>query len=252
LARIIELCGAPGVGKSTVYKEINNQWKKSCNWIPAHKLYQTKNPSSSYLKKIHSFFFKTEIIGEREMRKAGKRFIETYPDYIESCWKHITLKEKSSINNTDQRFEKAGHVFKMVQKIQICRESNFKDIAIIEEGLINGIGNALYEYNNRVEMLNEIALLYKKMPLPSALVFFEADINTIIERINNRNRFIPFLEGLNSDDLFTSLRQIQELRKTAAKEFENQGYPVLFINADIPAANSAITIINYINNLKIT
>lgn len=94
MARIIELFGAPGVGKTTLYEEMENLWNKDCNWMPSQYFYPKKKITTDNLR---SFFFnilkrvknKNGEVDTHALEEAGRRFIELYPQYIEVCWSNI-------------------------------------------------------------------------------------------------------------------------------------------------------------------
>lgn len=246
MAKLIEFCGAPGVGKTTLYEVLSERWKENYNWMPAHKIYPRKVRRQNPVKKfVSAILDREQAVDDKAMRKAGGRFVALYPSYVEQCWAHIMEKEKNGLNGTDQRFEKASHLFKMMQRVQICLENQTTKTVVIEEGLINGIGNALYvPYPEKVD--EEINKLFDKLPLPNGLIMVEADVNAVVERVKTRKRFVPSFENISQSDLVKAIEDATALRKVTAEIYREKGYPVLHINAAKPVKQNVDTIFEFV------
>lgn len=249
MAKLIEFCGAPGVGKTTLYQALTARWKAAEHWMPAHKVYPRKAPSANPLRKlVHAVLEKERPLDDKAMRKAGGRFVAHYPAYVDQCWAHIMEKEKTGLNGTDQRFEKASHVFKMMQRVQACREHNATKTLVIEEGVINGIGNALH-VSQPDAVAEEIKKLYQNLPLPEGLILVEADAATVVNRIKARKRFVPSFENLNQNDLLRAIEEVMALRKAAAEIYGMLGHPVLYVNAVNSVKQNADSIFEFVKTV---
>ena len=122
MAKILEVVGISGAGKTDLYEALSRHWKTGKHWIPAHMIYPQRTRTLNPVKKLmYAVLDKNQTLDEKAMRKAASRFIALHPDYMENCWSHIMRNEKKSLNMTDQRFSKEGHVFRVIQKVQICR-----------------------------------------------------------------------------------------------------------------------------------
>jgi hypothetical protein len=250
MAKLIEFCGAPGVGKSAVYNEVSAHWKDTYRWMPAHKIFPHRKISHPVKKLLSIVLNQKGPLDESAMRKAGSRFVALYPALIDDYWCHLVKREKVSINKTDQRFEKASHVFKNIQRVQTCRESLAAKIIIIEEGLINGIGNALHRGTEPSAMSDEIKDLYEKLPLPEALVFFEADTDIILQRLMGRKRIVPSLENLRQNDLRKAIAEMSQVRRMAVEIYQEKGFPVLNVNGADSVAQNAGRIREFLEKLN--
>lgn len=245
MAKLIEFCGAPGVGKSTIYQALSERWKENENWIPAHQIYPRKLKSQNPFKKfVNSVLEREQSLDDKAMRKAGGRFVALYPAYVDQCWAHIMGKEKKGLNGTDQRFEKASHVFKMMQRVQTCREHQATQNVIIEEGLVNAVGNALHLLDSAA-LADEIKALFQNMPLPDGLILVEADADTVVGRIKARKRFVPSFENVPQNDLLRAIEEVSALRKAAVEVYQNEGHPVLYVNAANPVSQNADSVLKY-------
>jgi hypothetical protein len=251
MARIMELCGSPGVGKSTIYNALMSKWTKTDNWIPADYLFPYVKSNYKWVYDFLKMFAKKDLRAAdvRVLRNAGSRFISQYPEYIEACINHLLSDEKESLNGTDQRLEKASYIYDLIKMIQICRESSCDRIVILQEGLINGIRNALYKSESETNQKEEIIFLLNVMPLPDALIYVETDLNENINRLASRYKIIPSFEKLDRDQLLTIIQQLRIIWKTAINLLEERGIPVLYIDSSDPVSINASKIMSFSKSL---
>lgn len=252
MAKMIELCGAPGVGKSTIYNTLASRWNNTHEWIPADHLYPYVNSNYSWVINLLKVYLKKDFrkADIQALRNAGSRFIYQYPEYIEACMNNIFSNEKESFNGTDQRLEKASYIYGLIKKIQICRESSCDRIAVLEEGLINGMRNALYKCDNVTDQKDEIVHLLNIMPLPDALVYIETDLNENLNRLVSRKRIIPSFETLNRDQLLPIIQRFRIIWKTATNLLEDKGIPVLYIDSADSVSINASKIMSFSEGLN--
>lgn len=250
MARVVELCGPPGVGKTTIYKELDIRWKKKYNWIPGHYLSPHPNLSIGYLK-LFLYSLKQKLKGKEEGTfdkvriEARNRFIAQYPDYIDVCWADIITNQKRGSNGLDLRMDKAGVLATTINKIQFVRESTTEKVAILEEGLIH-----LLDVINSCQDTAAIERLVKLMPLPDALVCIEVPVPENAKRLAGRGHVLSMHKALSTEQLTALIRQCQERRQTIYRFLKEEGVPVLLINGKDPAGENANKIIHFVENLS--
>jgi len=251
MARIMEFCGSPGVGKSTIYDALISKWSNTDNWIPADYLYPYIKSNYRWVYDFLRMFAKRDLrqADIRALRYAGSRFISQYPEYIEAYINGILLNEKESFNGTDQRLEKVSYIYDLIKKIQVCRESSCDKIVILQEGLVNGIWNALHKNESVANQKEEIIFLLNVMPLPDALIYVETDLNENIKRLDSRVKLIPSFETLDRDQLLTIIQRFRIIWKTAIDLLEDRGMPVLHIDSSDPVSINASKVMSFSNSL---
>lgn len=279
MARIIELCGSPGVGKSSIFFEIEKRRKRGDSWETA----SLNNPFGNedffdFAKRIYRKIKKgrrnigrtTNKEGQLDfvkrvyrecklgrnplfldkLKEAGERFIAQHPDYIEACWGNIFKRQANSFNGLDLRFEKSEFIYKIIKKVQVIREKKTEKLIIIDEGLINMIDRGLHNSENSIREMEEIHNLLEVMPLPDALVYIETDLKINADRLILRQEIRDMHKGLTVVELIESTRVCRERILTAITYLKNKDVPVLFVDASDPVKLNAEKIIEFTNGLK--
>lgn len=278
MAKIVEICGSPGVGKSTIFKEIERRRKSSDIWTTATNinpygdqnfteyvvkiLEEIKKGSSrnsiinqestfAFLKRIYKEIKRGRNYTDPNLKKeAGERFVEQFPEYINACWGNIYYRQVKSINGLDLRLEKADFIYKIIKKIQIIKENKTNKITIIDEGLINLIDRALYKSVNITEEKEEIASLLNVMPLPDALVYIETDLHENAKRLVLRKDVRTMHKGLSMNELIDYTKISRERVLAAIELLKSKGIPLLYLNSNDHIKENASKIIDFAKNKK--
>ncbi len=251
MAKIVEFYGSPGVGKSTIYKELEGKWKKNYNWIPSHHLYKKKE-----FEKLNKIFFsvarliKYGGVDDAAMKEAGERFIAQYPEFIDAFWNNILSKQKKSYNGLDLRFERVKYFYVTIQKIQFLRESSCKKIVLVDEGLIHRISRGFYKSENVAEEIDEIEYLLQVMPLPDAVVYFETDVQENARRLAQRKKVISMHKSLSITEIEYIIPETQERMEHVTKFLQNKGISILRIDAKLHIGTNVNKIMSFVEGLK--
>lgn len=282
MGKIIELCGSPGVGKSSIFYELEKRKNKKYRWTTASntnpygdknfydfvidilkKVKKGKNQVDSKSKNLESFydfarFIYREIKKGRNfvdldaMKEAGNRFIAQYPKYIEACWGNIFARQTKSLNGLDLRFEKAEFIYRIIKKNQVLREKITDRLTIIDEGFVNMIDRGLYKSSSPMDEKEEIYNLLEVMPLPDALVYIEIDLNENAKRLLSREEIRDMHKGLSFNELMDFTQVCRQRILTTIKYLENKGTPVLYLDSSHSIKENADKIIEFTENLELT
>ena len=279
MAKIVEICGSPGVGKSTIFKEIERRRKSTDIWTTSSDINpygdqnfkeyvvkileeikkgryrkslinQNKESTFAFLKRIYKEIKRGRNSDPTSKKEAGERFVEQFPEYMNACWGNIYYRQVTSINGLDLRLEKADFIYKIIKKIQIIRENKTNKITIIDEGLINLIDRALYKSVNITEEKEEIASLLNVMPLPDAIVYIETDLHENAKRIILREDVRSMHKGLSMNDLIDFTKISRERVLTAIELLKSKGIPFLYLNSNDHINENACKIIDFAKNRK--
>jgi dephospho-CoA kinase len=249
MAKIIEFFGPPGVGKSTIFKEIELRRKKNFKWITSKYWSQATFDQNRYF----SFNFYKGLITKSsvdaiKLTDAGNRFIIQYPEFMDACWQNIINKHKVSYNKLDIRFQKAIYLQKQIQKIQVLRENDSAKVCLLDEGVVHLIPNALYKSSNLLEEYEEIRLLIKVIPLPEAIISIDTDAKEIAQRLSKRSKVISMYRNLDVFELEILSEIDRERRSMILNILENQAMPILKIDSSLDVATNAKKVISFMDD----
>jgi deoxyadenosine/deoxycytidine kinase len=252
MAQIVEFCGAPGTGKSTLYNEVVSLYNKESNWIPGNYLYPLTNLHYKYVPG----FITSLILKKRkqynfaEMNSAAKRFIEQNKELMDCCWSNIYFKQKKSFNSEDNRFRAAEIWFKIIQKLQVIKESGCSKFAVVDEGIIQRIDSLLYKSRDFEEEQVEIAEIISKIMLPNAIVYIDADVDISISRMKKRKKKLPQFEQLSTNELKKIYQDYQRRWLYTLDLMKEKNIPVLTIDASKEVHQNKKLILEFLGNLK--
>lgn len=252
MARIVEFIGSPGVGKTTLYKELEANWKKSYNWMPSQYFYPEKilaNAGMPIINLVRQFKDRKRKVDTEAMVEAGQRFVELYSEYVDVCWSNINCMQKRNLNGKDLRFQKVSYLHQLIQKVQTLREQKSDKIAIADEGLIHIIPSILYRRETLMKDQEEIETLLQIMPLPDAVVSIKTDVQENLKRLMQRRKVIPMHKSLMDDQLENFTRVDHQRRAIINDILKTKDIPFLNIDSTDKIANNVSKIISFVQNL---
>jgi len=279
MAKIIEICGVPGVGKSTIFSELERIEKSGFNWKtisnlnpmgdqsrtefikriisdilkgkkPRNKRTKALESNLDYVKRIYrTLKLGRKFVDTYILKEAGIRFTQKYPDYIDACWQNIYFKQAKSSNGLDLRFEKAEFIYLIIKKIQVLMENKSNKVMIIDEGLINMIDRVLYENTDDGSEKIEIEKRVNAMPWPSAIVYLSTSLEEITKRILSRKDIRDMHKNLDHNELITFSENSMKRIEIAINHLRDKGVPVLELDSSNSIQNNTQQIINFTNIL---
>ncbi len=257
MARIIELSGSPGVGKSTLYKELIKRWNRKGNWIPAHFLYPREKSVLKNVMRISRFLIKkikNETLTDlHAMEKSGDRFLQQNRKMVDTCFANILFRQQESLERMDRRFGRTTFLNKILQKVQTVREYETNKFAIVDEGLLYCIPNwipNIYEKEDLLSEEEEINKLIRLMPLPEAMVYIDIDVEENIRRLVNRRKLIPTHYGLTLQRIEDLTRESHRVHAIINKQLALNGLTILHLDAKKEISTNVNDIIHFIETFK--
>lgn len=207
MAEYIELIGVPGVGKTTTYNFLRSKATKNIKWIPYESLLKHKYTNGENFKvrlkqsiariiRLNSISFNMKTL---------ERFFKNNPELMELFWKKISQQEENT--GEDLRFYGVNYVMSVLEKIQNIRDFQLAKFCILDEGLVHNINY----FTTHTSNLNRIAAVLDVMDLPKAVIYFDGQVDDIIDRTLIREKLRPRDENLSLKELINSrLKSIQE------------------------------------------
>ncbi|MEO6220888.1 MAG: hypothetical protein ABIO81_10700 [Ginsengibacter sp.] len=251
MAKIVELFGPPGVGKTTICKEVEAKWESEYKWIPASNLFPPQK-KTAISPKINIAFINKLLrqsnIDYDAIHEVERNFIASHPKLMDAFWKNICYNQKRGFNGIDIRFEKSNFLRKRIQKIQFVSENKTSKICLVDEGITQMIPGAIYKSKNSAEEQKEIYSIIGMCPLPVAIINIDTDTKEIANRLYQRNKVNPMHKNLTLSELESITELSRERRKIITKILEEAGMPMLKIDSRMNSADNALKIISFLNN----
>jgi thymidylate kinase len=256
MAQFVELSGTAGSGKTTLYKELSKSWRKTDSWVPAHYLLPRRsadrNPIKNLLKHLRD-----KVCGQPgnldhvQMIEAGERFIQQNPELLSLFWENIYQKQKGSLNGIDQRFDKAGFLFSLIQKQQIITEHPARQLAIVDEGpskIIDVLSNTMVAWHLDKD---EIEACLRFLKLPKAVIYFETDVDTTINRILGRRHMIRAHKNMDRKQMENFVVESHHRKKFVNACLKEKGIEILYLDALMSASANAVKAVDFINAIAL-
>jgi hypothetical protein len=253
MAKIIELCGVPGVGKSFVYANLVKNGKSKTNWAPADHLYPRKKIEFSSPRNFVRSLVK-QVNGNLDadmLKEAGIRFVSKYPEYMNESWEAIQRKHICGKDLPDVRFKEALRLKRSTEFIQYLMENQIARYAIVDiGGLVQRLDFTWVASRSIADDKNEAERLLDLMPLPQAVVYFFADRDTVVKRLSARKRKIAIHKNLSRQELESLCGKYEERWAFVCEMLTQRNVPVLKIDSHTEVEISTDRIDRFVDQLS--
>lgn len=249
MARIIELTGPPGVGKTTFYENLVLKWKRKHNWTPAHLLYPIKkirhdNTKTFFDSVIQKWNRKPD---EDAFADAGRRFVAAYPEYVEATLNDVSL-NKRDINGKDLRFHDADFLYESFKRVQVLLDNRSEKFALKAEGVVHRIPHNVYD-DDLTKEREKINALVTRIPLPAALIYLTCDVEENAMRLATRRHVWEGHRNLSLNKLKDYSRRSQEKRNMIIEILHNHKVPILRVDTTMHPHQNIQDILAFMNTL---
>lgn len=239
----IDFLGAPGVGKSTLYKELLRQRKKPDKFLTPEEakvevakkhLIENKNIKKHFLKSLIlncSIFRKKHCCLAEKILKNEKNEVlwknkEKYNEVLKIALRGSNIEEKIPY----RRFLGLSWFFDVFQKV-LFLEENFDDFVIYDESLSQKIYGLIFSENKEYE--DSIVDYFRNCPKPFCVIFCRINKKGIFKRIKQREKtgkIIPGHRDVNNKKLEEIIVNQIEVSEIALKVLKERGIHVLEID----------------------
>lgn len=243
--KIIEIIGAPGVGKSTVYKALIDSYSQGSDWIYPDADGKWKKPGwigfRAYSNLIYQKLFKKGHLSVIQV-EMGLKFIKQHKELAEFVWNNISEND-TGIQDIGQRFRSAYFAFKHFCRYQKILESYNDKPCVIEEGLLQ---KSFLIRDNEQEMLEAAHNYLYLVPLPKAIIYLNTtDAKVILERLKRRKKVLPIHKDKNDDSILENIERWQFLFNDMTKSLSEFDVPVYNVDGS-KTVKENVQLINHI------
>jgi deoxyadenosine/deoxycytidine kinase len=236
MARYIELVGVPGIGKSTTYKYLRNIHTDEDNWLLLEHLFKNSTPRPVGVKqKVRTLISK--ILGLPMAPKVKVAhdnkflfdFMAQNEALIDIFW-DITMTKNKNLFGKDLRFTTVNYIMMVFKNLQAILDYKTNKCVVLDEGIMINLSH----FTNRAleePFESQISSVLDKFTLPSGIVFFDGDVETVIERTKIRGKLKVEDENLSDEMLKKSREETAFERRKYVEIADSRGIPILRLDA---------------------
>ncbi|WP_186756783.1 nucleoside/nucleotide kinase family protein [Echinicola salinicaeni] len=248
---IVEIIGAPGVGKSSIFKELCNEWDNKQKWTHLDALItQSKRRSEGFVKKsidLIKYIFKIKKHQSIQINK-GIQFVQNHEELSKFFWQHLSNTEFDANADPAQRFRSAFFLYR-----DFCRYQDIQDNAngipcVMDEGFLQK--SFLVHKDKKIidAVLDDYLSLIQ---LPKAVIWVHVKpVDIILDRIRNRKKRIASHIDLGDKKLKYETKKWRRLIKLLIKKVEQKGVQVYKIDGMDPIEKNVAKVKSFLSNLS--
>lgn len=240
----VEFLGPSGVGKSTLYKSVQNQWNLDKQWVTFDHIYS---------KKKRFPFSQVRSVIKTLRNLKGSEYEIPHPGSIFKLWYQLNdnseyyLKKShailnndlidmihvhthSNFNGDDKRFETIYMmIWAMTQYLTILEKKADSRIVLMNEGelFLNRLMHLITPSFDEKSLKRYVELI----PLPVGVIYLNDDIDVIVERVKNRKRVSSVHTGMNNEILHQYTNKAVDMAQLMIKILMEKNIDVLKLNA---------------------
>jgi thymidylate kinase len=234
MAKIVELLGPSGVGKSSLYLELQNQWSEDDSWAVYHDLvYRRKGKDLvSLILKIKSLWSKVSCSdyfwNDGNLKDSQRQFADSHPEFMSVLMDLIQNHTKEGFNGEDKRFLVTFFSLKSIGRLQeVLKREDDKRTCLIDEALLSRI----MHLNSPTFTQDHIEDYMSAMPLPDGLIYLNAPADLVLERVHKRVKTSTIHEGLSDHAIREYTENTQQLMESVIHFLNKKKIPVLRLDA---------------------
>jgi len=234
MAKIVELLGPSGVGKSSLYLELQNRWHETDNWATYHDFIypRKKGSAATFLLKVKSLWAKIHnsdyFWNEGILKNSQRNFAELHPEFMSILMDLIQEHTKKGYNGEDKRFLVTFFTLKSIGRLQSALDrENDSRTCLIDEALLSRI----MHLNSPTFSNNDLEKYLQSMPLPDGLIYLNAPSEVVLSRLQKRNKKATIHEGLSNKKISEYTQNTQALMEKVITHLLKQNIPILRLDA---------------------
>lgn len=246
-AKIIEIIGPPGIGKSTIYKSLCKIWKPGSQWVYPDVLMAVPPPLSSIREWLA---YNLRLLMNKKLTKSipvdyGLRFDGQQQKLAEFCWKHLSSETQlNGGQEFNKRFRSAYFLFATFCMYQAIFEKAPVKPCIIEEGFLQKSFFIRTDEEDD-QLANDLLNNYLHLvPLPYAIIYIDTpDTIEIVKRLRARKKIIVSHIDKDDEALQRDIEKWQQTQHVVLEKLKSAGVLILRINGKQPVKENVTAII---------
>lgn len=251
MAQYIEFIGVSGIGKSTTYQFLRKHRQEAANWITYHDL--LRKTGKERIGSVEFFLralFKPDTLPRKTIDwDMLDGFTKAYPELIERFWRSFPKNKR--IRGKDLRFQVVQYILGILEKMQTIEDEDSNKLCLVDEGLIHNL-NYFTDAASEAENLKQIREILGMISLPSAVVYFDGNVETVVERTLGRGSLKPRDKALNLPELREERIQCFKEKQMFIDAIAEKVIPTLVLSSGESVNEKSQKINDFIRNLNKT
>jgi len=251
MAKIIEMLGPSGVGKSSLYTELQNRWSVNDSWAVYHDfMYRRKKRDLvTFALRLKSFWSKVHnsdyFWNDGNLKDSQREFAAAYPEFMSVLMDLIQDHTKSGFNGKDKRFLVTFFTLKSIGRLHaIMERTEDKRTCLIDEALLSRV----MHINSPTFTSEDLEMYLDAMPLPDGLIYLNAPSEIVLNRIRKRDKISTIHEGLSESEILSYTENTQQMMEAVIKFLKKREIPVLELDARNSTGKLAVEAITFLSD----
>lgn len=254
----VEFFGAPGVGKTTLYKEVVKKMPK--DWLTEHiaiskskRILTTgKGIKSKFLKFLYTNTKTAKFVSKIHEPINHRILLSNFMDDFPVFYKH-SLNSIFNSSSTSYRKTTAFLQFlKSVKKISLIRKSNLKSKILSDESFCQRMFTQLSEED--IDEEKKVENYFNNLPFKGGVIYVKLNKEEIVTRIKKRyketNKINYMNIGLSQEELLLQTKKYISYVEIGVKILRQRGFLVLQINNSLSLDKNVNKIVDFLNKNK--
>ena len=251
----VEFFGAPGVGKTTLYKEVVKKMPK--DWITEQNAIFKSKMTFVNRNSLKFFFYKTLYSIPQTAKFLSKihepinhrvlfyDFIKDFPVFYKFSLDCIFNSSSTSYRKTTAFLQ----FLETAKKRTLIKKSNLNIKVLSDESLCQRMFTQLSE--EEIDEEQQVEKYFKNIPFIGRLVHVKLNEDEIVYRIQKRfkqtNKINYMNTGLSSEELLHQTKKYTSYVKTGIKVLEQRGVTILQIDSSLSVDQNVSKIVDFLN-----
>lgn len=239
MAKIVEIIGPSGSGKSSVYKGLKEKWQYNLNWVTYDQVnYSPEAKIGRILKKVQRILKdiiprkkpdvpKPAVINDwKFVGSNNDYFLSTEHDEFKSVLMDLVEEHcKVGFSGDDKRFITAYMIMWSMARIDTVRFiDNNNRYCILDQG--EGLISRIMHLTTPSFDEKALSFYLEYVPYPDVLFYLDTDLDIIIERVKTRSRSSSLHEGMDESEMIQYTEKADRFLHKAVDYLDSKGVEV--------------------------
>ena len=238
MPKVIEILGPSGVGKTSLYKSLQNDWNEEDPWGVYHDIRYKRDPNKRFIHRVFDFLKRKQNTPKQEISYKGANlndypkeriFLKDHPEFCNRVVGLINEHSRKSFGGVDKRFINLYIMFETFEHVQAIRERTAdKRACLMDEGLLS----RLMHLNSPSFSEKTVDEYIQFMPLPDAVIYLQCSPEEILQRAQQKENPSTVHHKLSENEIVEMTMKTIQMMNYAIHKVEKKNVTVYKLNAE--------------------